>query len=189
MKIDANLHYALIFRDMTTEIEASKLVNRLAYEDSLTGIANRTYFIQELENALLEKRSIGLLLLDLNGFKQINDQFGHISGDEVLKTVAMLLTKSFPTPHFAARLGGDEFVVLLDGITRQSQLDESIGFIKTKKKNFSVLLGEQYVPVEFSVGGAYRENGDTIDELLMRADEQMYKEKYKDRPHERNSFN
>lgn len=79
--------------------------------------------------------------------------------------------------------------MLLDGITRQSQLDESIGFIKTKEKNFSVLLGEQSVPVEFSVGGAYRENGDTIDELLMRADEQMYKEKYKDRPHERNSFN
>ncbi|MBM7706667.1 GGDEF domain-containing protein [Chryseomicrobium aureum] len=95
----------------------------------------------------------------------------------------------FPAPHFSARLGGDEFVVLLEGITRKSQLDESVGFIKSQGKNFTVQLGEQHVPVEFSVGGAYRENGDTIDELLMRADEQMYKEKYKDRPHERNSFN
>ena len=129
------------------------------------------------------------MLLDLNRFKQINDKFGHLSGDEVLRAVANLLVESFPEPHIAARLGGDEFVVLLRDITRQSQLEENISFIRRKGKNFTVTLGELAVPVEYSVGGAFYQTGDTLDELLMRADEQMYSEKYKDRPHERNSFN
>jgi len=189
MKIDANTLFAIIFRDMTKEIESSRLVNRLAYRDSLTGLANRTYFIQELENAMVLQKPVGVLLIDLNRFKQVNDRYGHLSGDEVLKAFAELLSKSFPSPHFAARLGGDEFVVLLFGITRQPQLDENIQFIRQKGKNFKVHLGEHEIPVEYSVGGAYYQYGDTLDELLMRADEQMYKEKYKDRPHERNSFN
>ncbi|PJK17476.1 hypothetical protein CQS04_00915 [Chryseomicrobium excrementi] len=189
MKIDANTHYAIIFRDMTLEIENTKLVNKLAYQDSLTGIANRTYFVSELEKSIVLEQPVGVMLLDLNRFKEINDKFGHFSGDEVLRAIADLLVESFPVPHIAARLGGDEFVVLLRDITRQSQLEENISFIRRKGKNFTLTLGENAVPVEYSVGGAFYQTGDTLDELLMRADEQMYKEKYKDRPHERNSFN
>ncbi len=189
MKIDANTHYAIIFRDMTTEIENTKLVNKLAYQDSLTGLPNRTYFVSELEKSIVLEQPVGVILLDLNRFKQINDKYGHLSGDEVLRAVANLLVESFPEPHIAARLGGDEFVVLLRDITRQSQLEENISFIRRKGKNFTVTLGELAVPVEYSVGGAFYQTGDTLDELLMRADEQMYSEKYKDSPHERNSFN
>ena len=189
MKIDAKTHYAIIFRDMTTEIENTKLVNKLAYQDSLTGLANRTYFVRELEKLIVLEQPVGVMLLDLNRFKQINDKFGHLSGDEVLRAIADLLVESFPEPHIPARLGGDEFVVLLRDITRQSQLEENISFIRRKGKNFTVTLGELAVPVEYSVGGAFYQTGDTLDELLMRADEQMYSEKYKDRPHERNSFN
>lgn len=189
MKIDANTHYAIIFRDMTTEIENTKLVNKLAYQDSLTGLANRTYFVAELEKSIVLEQPVGVMLLDLNRFKQINDKFGHLSGDEVLRAIADLLVESFPEPHIPARLGGDEFVVLLRDITRQSQLEENISFIRRKGKNFTVTLGELALPVEYSVGGAFYQTGDTLDELLMRADEQMYSEKYKDRPHERNSYN
>lgn len=189
MKIDANTHYAIIFRDMTVEIENTKLVNKLAYQDSLTELANRAFFVAELEKDVVLQNPVGVMLLDLNRFKQINDQYGHLSGDEVLRAVAKLLTDSFPAPHIPARLGGDEFVVLLRDITRQSQLEENISFIRRKGKNFTVTLGETAVPVEYSVGGAFYQTGDTLDELLMRADEQMYSEKYKDRPHERNSSN
>lgn len=189
LMIDSNSHYAIIFRDMTKEIASTQLAKKLAYQDSLTSLANRTYFVSELEKAIVLEEPVGVLLIDLNQFKLINDHYGHLSGDEVLKAVATLLRDSFPSPHIAARLGGDEFVVLLRGISRQSQLEESIQFIREKSIGFNVLLGDKKVSVHYSVGGAYYQPDDTLDEMLMRADEQMYKEKYKDRPHERNSSN
>lgn len=98
--------------------EALQQWSRLAYTDSLTQLANRRYLIEQLRMLISRGRRHGsggaLLLLDLDGFKQINDNHGHEAGDQVLVEVARRLHACTRTEDVAARLGGDEFVVLID---------------------------------------------------------------------------
>ncbi|PPC89653.1 MAG: hypothetical protein CTY34_10700, partial [Methylobacter sp.] len=97
------------------------MVHALAYYDKLTGLASRAYFQERMEhnikNARRKNESFAFLYLDLDGFKDVNDSYGHNIGDLYLKAVAERIRSVVREVDFAARLGGDEFCILVDNIT------------------------------------------------------------------------
>ncbi|MDH3305353.1 MAG: sensor domain-containing diguanylate cyclase [Gammaproteobacteria bacterium] len=146
--------------------------------DELTKVANRRGFQQVAHHLLpLCKRNnleVEVLFFDLDGFKALNDKFGHEAGDEALQAFAKLLLKSFRNSDVVARLGGDEFVVLMAG--QQAFSDRALKRMQKRAKdvasNFSEHLG-------WSVGRARfdPDRHDDIDDLLREADERMYADK------------
>jgi diguanylate cyclase (GGDEF)-like protein len=152
----------------------------LAGTDHLTGIANARslalHLDRELSRASRDNSTIGLLLCDLNGFKQINDRFGHLKGNQVLQEVARGLRETCRGSDYFARLGGDEFVVIVPGLK-----DDMCPSYLFRLENLAVeaglrVCGEQCLSV--SVGIAlYPRDGQDSEALLRRADECMYRAK------------
>ncbi|KIL43462.1 hypothetical protein KP77_31680 [Jeotgalibacillus alimentarius] len=152
---------------------------KLATHDYLTGLPNRKYLSDYMEQLLKEEtnKSFVLFSLDLNGFKQINDTFGHKTGDDVLIKMADSLRDFSWQRYTAVRLGGDEFVVII-----QQPVDEQS--ISDMKQELRYAI-EDDKPIEhgvinlkISIGhAAYPTDGQTLDELLVKADHKMYQEK------------
>ena len=158
-----------------TRIEEAEL---LALVDPLTGLTNRRGMESALEFRLAQKRRFSLLMLDLNAFKKINDAYGHLAGDQVLKQFASELKGIFRVTDSAGRWGGDEFVVLLD--CAQAEANDYAG--RVQKWVFGDYTvggpGEQRkVYVDAAVGVAEWQPGETLAELLGRADQLMYRQK------------
>ncbi|MBE7186419.1 MAG: EAL domain-containing protein, partial [Methylobacterium mesophilicum] len=109
----------IAFRDQRERLKSEERIRTLAFSDPLTGLANRVRFHDALAEQVAAHRvslaPFTLLLLDLDGFKAVNDAFGHIGGDEVLRTVAERVRAAVAEEHMVARLGGDEFAVLIEG--------------------------------------------------------------------------
>lgn len=153
----------------------------LAHHDPLTGLPNRLLFHDRLEHALQRAQrhnsKIALLLLDLDGFKEINDKLGHKAGDQVLITVAKRLSKITRASDTAARLAGDEFVVLLENLMdKQEALRVAQKIVASLHQPFDILDGQ--MTISASVGVAhYPDNGSDVDMLLSCADKAMYNAK------------
>lgn len=174
-----------IFRDVT---EAQQKVEELAYSadhDLLTGLPNRSLFqdrsTQTIARAKRQRQTFAVLFLDLDGFKQINDQLGHRSGDALLREVASRLVKSVRLEDTVARLGGDEFVVLLDAPTDREQAvvvaDKILGKLRKPYQ-----LGTQTGTISVSIGvSLYPSNGGDTETLLAQADAAMYRAKRRGR--------
>ncbi|KAK0330702.1 hypothetical protein LTR94_031813, partial [Friedmanniomyces endolithicus] len=110
-----------VFQDVTVRHELETRLRRLASTDALTGLANRASFDATLEQAMAlahgkDGVALMLVLIDLDGFKAINDTLGHDAGDEVLRMTGAALSQPWLRGSLAARIGGDEFVVVLDGL-------------------------------------------------------------------------
>ena len=174
----AQTSFVLVFQDITDRLAAEKMLRRLAELDHLTGLANRLLFEQKLSQMLGrpggQNRPFALLLLDLNGFKAVNDKHGHAVGDFVLKAVAQRLREELRDTDLPARLGGDEFAVLLEG-TRDAadalQIAHKLASLLAKPYD----CGGQLLNVGASVGVAlHPANGLSVEELLRAADEAMY---------------
>lgn len=149
----------------------------LAKLDPLTGLVNRREFLVALETATKDHSCSSVLLLDLNGFKLVNDTYGHAVGDEVLKAVAGRFCEAARTGDVVARLGGDEFAILLRTVVDQDQVRE-IGhrFIDVLAEPI-VVNGHQH-RVGVAVGiASYPSDGSTAGELLEKADAAMYNAK------------
>ncbi|HKS98440.1 MAG TPA: sensor domain-containing diguanylate cyclase [Rugosimonospora sp.] len=165
-------------RDIT---ERRQFQDRLAYEathDALTGLANRVAFLGELEDALGRDRAHGervaVMFLDLNGFKQVNDTWGHEAGDDLLKGFAQVLQDSVLGADTVARLGGDEFGVVLGNIGTASNAEAVARRIVGGIAEPIVAAGRP-VHARTSIGIALSEaDCDAPDELLRRADLAMY---------------
>jgi diguanylate cyclase (GGDEF)-like protein len=169
------------FLSLMCNQQAQLRVMTLAREDGLTGLPNRRYFDEVLgrEVARCQRGGAGfaLVMIDLNGFKRINDQFGHAVGDAVLVEVARRLREFGRTGDFVARLGGDEFSVLVHGVANSDTLASALQRLRTSLDGPAQRLG-QPVTIQASLGGALcpahaRYAGD----LLKLADQRMYEEK------------
>ncbi|MHB8482478.1 MAG: EAL domain-containing protein [Nitrospiria bacterium] len=169
------------FRDITERIKAEERLSYLAHRDALTGLPNRTLMHDRLNQAMTQaQRSgtwVGVLFLDLDRFKAINDTLGHQIGDLLLKSVAERLMKCVRESDTVARLGGDEFAILLTNL-KQSHHAAKVAqkVIETLSQPF--LLGGPELFVTASVGiTLYPSDEKSIEGLLKNADTAMYRAK------------
>ncbi len=154
--------------------EHNDKMTQLAHTDPLTGLANRRQLIDQLQReygrARRYRRPLGLLYLDLDGFKAINDRFGHIFGDEVLRHVANTMRAVLRSTDLLARIGGDEFAVLLPE-TPLSGSENVAAKLHRALTSYSQRLGPAVTPLTVCIGVAQLHDEDTsIDDLLTRAD-------------------
>lgn len=170
--------YFGIFQDITEEKRAAQDLHRLAYHDSLTGLYNRTEFMHALTEAVHRgeryHEPFGLLFIDLDLFKEVNDSHGHAAGDRLLCEVAHRLSEEIRDSDRAFRLGGDEFTLLLpqmrDDTALSAVADKLIQRLRTP-----YLIDEREVRVGCSIGVvSYPRDGDTPEDLLGHADAAMY---------------
>jgi len=150
----------------------------LASRDPLTGVANRRELDRQLDSRIQAKREFSVLLFDLNQFKTVNDQLGHLCGDEVLKQVGARLGSQVRSRDLVCRWGGDEFVVLLDcdldhAVTRSRQIVQWLNGVY----RVHVEGAEMLVDVAVSVGVAAYLAGETSERLFERVDESLYQHK------------
>lgn len=155
------------------------LKNEIIFKDCLTGLYNRMY-LEFLHKRACNKKDcwVSGIMIDLNGFKQINDNYGHAEGDLALCIVADLLRKSFSEYGVVTRYAGDEFVIMLN--TTDDQLIQKI--IKSAKKNFVTENEKNDKPYQLSASMGYaitNLSNETIDDFMNRIDEQMYQDKMK----------
>jgi diguanylate cyclase (GGDEF)-like protein len=163
-----------LVEDAYSELATSEAKARHAsLHDSLTGLANRLSFSQQLRKRLAAGRQTSLLFVDLDRFKQVNDTVGHIGGDALVKAVAAMMGKALPPGSVLARLGGDEFGVLIDGDGEQTTrvCHELIQMCAQPH----MILGKR-LSVTASIGVAATSSDDLLgdQELLRRADLALY---------------
>jgi diguanylate cyclase (GGDEF)-like protein/PAS domain S-box-containing protein len=174
-----------ISRDITERKQHEEAIRQLAFYDTLTGLPNRRLlydrFSQAREQAQRNQKGLGLLLLDLDRFKEVNDTFGHPLGDRLLKSVALRLMSLLRGIDTIARLGGDEFLVLipeLGGLEDVATVAQKI--LGAFESPFPV--EEQMISITGSLGVAmFPQDGQEIDELMKKADTAMYRAKDKGR--------
>ena len=166
------------------ELARLQVYRAMAYRDPLTGLWNRRYFEERLNEELSRSQRAGssrrfsVMVLDLNDFKATNDRYGHPVGDTVLKDVGDFLVTHLRHHDVACRTGGDEFSVLLPDLSAEDcghLVERLLGGLD--KANSS-----RRIPISLSLGTAsWPEAGDTLEALLTRADEAMYADKHRHR--------
>jgi diguanylate cyclase (GGDEF)-like protein len=170
----ALLSYAFAYR---SAVQREQL-ETLATKDELTGIHNRRALMEELErsrrNFLREGRRYGLLVLDLDHFKEINDQYGHLTGDRVLARLARLLEQGIRQGDRAFRFGGEEFVILTHSASRTNL--EAMAE-KLRRKVESEMGTDIGITITTSVGGALLTGEDSTSAWFAKADEALYRAK------------
>lgn len=157
----------------------TQCLNKSAFEDALSAMVTKaekqSIYKSRRENDSEANLEFTVLLLDLDGFKPINDTLGHYIGDRVLAEVGVALTDAIRTTDDAGRLGGDEFAVILRGIKPE---DVQIVKDKIRAKFFEITaIGEHEVTVACSIGEATYQPGDTVESLIRRSDNAMYEDK------------
>jgi diguanylate cyclase (GGDEF)-like protein len=168
--------------DITKRKKGEEELRHGAHHDPLTGLANRTLLLQELERTLARGRrregsSVGLLFLDLDGFKAVNDTLGHIAGDQLLTEVARVLRECVRPSDVVARLGGDEFTVILTDLHSKEDADAVAARILGRLQE-PVQVRAGSIHTGASIGIALTAGRSVIaTDLLHEADAAMYKAK------------
>jgi diguanylate cyclase (GGDEF)-like protein/PAS domain S-box-containing protein len=167
-----------ISRDTTIHRRTSERLRVASEQDSLTGLANRGAFQKHLEAAALrameQGSKLGLLVLDLDHFKSVNDSLGHPAGDHLLTTFGERLMEASRATDFVARLGGDEFAVILENLKDEGDLLR-IGQSLLERLRFPVFYDGRAVPSGASIGGAaFPRDASTANDLLKNADVALY---------------
>ncbi|MCA9543374.1 MAG: GGDEF domain-containing protein [Myxococcales bacterium] len=169
------------FTDISRRKRRERLLAALAHTDALTGLANRAALAAALEGALAEARAqgdrFGVVMLDLDAFKPVNDTHGHAAGDFVLKTVAERLQAQVRRFDVVARLGGDEFVLLIDKVRAQAALDRVVASLVAVVAEPIALPSGMVVQVSASAGALLGGAESTVDGLLAAVDRAMYRDK------------
>jgi diguanylate cyclase (GGDEF)-like protein len=161
--------------DITARKKAEAYLEFLGKHDVITKLYNRSFFVDELNR--LERKGpspVTILVLDVNGLKAVNDQFGHAAGDELLRRAGEVLGKAVEPPCCVARIGGDEFAILMPA--RQERDGQDL----TAAIDNLVALNNQYyasAPLSFAQGAATTRPGERLEAAVHRADAAMYVEK------------
>jgi diguanylate cyclase (GGDEF)-like protein len=172
-------HLTMLVNTMKSSQERYK---RLATRDMLTGVYNRNYFnetiVRDIERAKRYGERLSFILIDVNGFKRINDTYGHLHGDGVLRACAEILKSSIRKADFLCRYGGDEFVI----VTPEPTCPSNASLFERIAENTRA-WNSQYATLDyqlsFSVGCAAWEQGMDILQVLHEADLEMYRDKKK----------
>ncbi len=170
------------FLDITPRKEKENLIQRQALEDALTGLLNRRAFTQRMEQCLRECAETGggmaLLLIDLDGFKQVNDTFGHDQGDALLLKVAERLKIAVRDGDSLCRIGGDEFGVVLHKVDNEAMASHVADRILYGLTSRPYELGKTLMNIGASLGLAlYGEDGTSEIDLFKHADQALYRAK------------
>jgi len=175
-------HYVGVFADIS-KLKASEMeLEFLAHHDPLTKLPNRMLFLSRLqhniEKARRQANNMAVLMLDLDRFKDVNDSFGHLAGDDLLQMVAERLTTRLRTSDTICRLGGDEFVVLLEEVSQPETVAHvATQIINALNQTWQLPSGHE-VRIGVSVGIAmFPEHGASPDELIQQADTALYQAK------------
>lgn len=173
--------YVGIFSDISSLKHSQEQLDYLAHHDPLTDLPNRLLLQARLEHSLAagarEKRKLALLLLDLDGFKKINDSLGHPTGDKVLIQIAQTLKKRVRAQDTLARIGGDEFIIVMDGIKENSDVIHHAEEILTVLSE-PIIFDNHELLITASIGiSLYPQDASDIDTLMRNADSAMYKAK------------
>ncbi|HEY8067806.1 MAG TPA: diguanylate cyclase [Burkholderiales bacterium] len=167
--------------DITERKAQERRIAHQATHDGLTGLPNR-YLLQDrveqaIRQAAREKTHVGMLFIDLDRLKHVNDTLGHLAGDEMIRVIAQRLRRCLRTGDTVARIGGDEFVLLLPGMVAVEAIAQTKQRV-LEATSAPCLIDGQEVPTSCSVGSSvYPQDGNDVESLLKRADEAMYAEK------------
>ncbi|HET8702114.1 MAG TPA: sensor domain-containing diguanylate cyclase [Nitrococcus sp.] len=164
------------------KINEHRQLRELASYDALTGLPNRNQLWEQLWLAMTHAsrtgQLVGVLFVDLDGFKQVNDRYGHQSGDRLLTILARRLSRAVRGYDTVARIGGDEFVILLDRLAEPAQAEQVARHILNTLSEPVELAGGCTINVSASIGIAiYPIDGDTGEDLLQYSDLAMYRAK------------
>lgn len=175
------LHFVALLQDITEQKRNENLIWQQANFDQLTGLPNRRMFLDRLDQAIKTARrrcmKVGLLFLDLDNFKEVNDTLGHNAGDELLKIAAHRLTRSVRDIDTVARLGGDEFVIILGNLTNILDIERIAQLIlETLKEPFNLSNEPAYVSASIGIT-IYPDDAIKTEVLLKNADQAMYESK------------
>ena len=175
---DNQLVFCSVFRDISRRKQLENELKYQAYHDSLTGLYKRHFFRNFCANALatskLERVCVAIMFLDVDYFKQINDNYGHDIGDLLLKKFAQRLQNCLKKRDCLARWGGDEFVVLLSDIISRHQI-VTIAQRIVKSMSNPFVCGSTTVQTSTSIGVAiFPEHGNDVDSLMKKADQALY---------------
>ncbi|MFO7301244.1 MAG: EAL domain-containing protein [Acidobacteriota bacterium] len=167
----------LTVRDVSERTALEAQLTHRAFHDPLTGLANRALFEDRVQHALARRRGelgrLGVLFVDLDHFKQVNDQYGHAAGDALLRAAAQRLVGGLRAFDTAARLGGDEFAVLIDDVSRQDEVMQvAERIIRAFAAPFA--FDGHEMSTSASIGVAMAAVGQSADDLLRSADLAMY---------------
>jgi diguanylate cyclase (GGDEF)-like protein/PAS domain S-box-containing protein len=174
--------HVLVLRDITERKRAERRIRYLAQFDTLTKMPNRLQFQHLLHQAITRStragRGLVLLYIDIDNFKEVNDTFGHETGDRVLETISERLTRALPAGAVAGRLAGDEFAVFTEGIGGEQQrieLGRSLARLVLAEIAKPLHLPGQEIDVTASIGVAtVPEHADNVIDLIRNADAAMY---------------
>jgi diguanylate cyclase len=178
-QIDALMDTISRLRQKVIELEQKVVhVHHFAYHDELTGLPNRSLLRDRLNQAIVQaarqNKQVGLLLLDLDGFKSVNDRLGHAIGDKILQRVAERLLSCIRGADTACRYGGDEFVILLPEVDGEKSAAEVAQKLRAHLAK-PYVVDDHSITVTASIGVAvYPSDGSSQNDLIRRADIAMY---------------
>lgn len=168
----------LALTDITARKKAEKYLEYLGKHDILTSLYNRSFFTEELHRLQRSViRPVSAVYIDMNGLKEVNDAYGHDAGDEILRRMGNLLNRTIAKTDFtASRIGGDEFVILMQGVD-----ETSVNSIVLTMQELLNIDNQFYSsqPLSLSIGRATSKDGESIESMLKRADQDMYQQKTK----------
>ncbi|MBN3188665.1 EAL domain-containing protein [Pectobacterium brasiliense] len=172
-----NVSYGAILRDITERRRNEERLFLLAHLDPLTGLANRTLLTSNLETALKNEPAVCIMMVDLDGFKDVNDSLGHSSGDNILVHVAKKIKATVRSGDVVARMGGDEFALLFPGLS-DKKVAGKIAEQIIHEISQAMVIDDHQINISASIGAVlYPEYGLTVQDLLTSADLALYQAK------------
>ncbi len=175
-------HYIGISIDITDRKRSEERIHHLAHHDVLTDLPNRSLCVERLRMAMQQAQrtgeKVGVLFIDLDRFKNVNDSLGHHIGDALLRSVALRLNDAVRAGDTVSRLGGDEFVVVLSGVRSDEEIPRLIEHRLVPLMRMPHRIAGDELHVSCSIGIAvYPDDGSDLDELMRHADVAMYEAK------------